>query len=512
MGMKRDITITIPAVVAAALLIAACGSSDESSTSDGGLRAPTPIEISSNGADSSRVATAAADQPAAEGALAADDMMIAPWFDVEYVLGDGLVAPTADTGYVFDASVELTAEQVSDLAESLEVTGEPTRIDEGYGVSWRVGPDDGTEPSLWAYDDAMQSWNYSSAWADQETSGRECAVSVDSDGNETYDCPEPEPPVGVPTADEAEELASDILERLGVDTTTVEFDTYADEWFASVTASSTTEARTVFTSWGFGFGAEGVLQYASGSLATPQMVGPYPLVDLDTAFQRLQDQSSGGIGGGPLIADTAIAAEGDMAVSEIDVAEPMPAEPVPAEEVPVEGSIPEPETIVVTLVDVEADLWWVWDVDGNTWLLPAYRFIGDDGGWYVVPAVTDEFLIEVDPPVGTDGPTPEPGIVEPGIVDSGTGGGSGAVDPDEGGVIDPEFGDAEAIEAELRAVFEGSLPLVLSEFADQAEALGFETRVVIEDGEALPATLDFRLDRVNVEVVDGQVVMIDSVG
>ena len=33
------------------------------------------------------------------------------------------------------------------------------------------------------------------------------------------------------------------------------------------------------------------------------------------------------------------------------------------------------------LVDVQADVWWAWDVDGSVWLLPAYRFIGDDGHW-----------------------------------------------------------------------------------------------------------------------------------
>ena len=49
----------------------------------------------------------------------------------------------------------------------------------------------------------------------------------------------------------------------------------------------------------------------------------------------------------------------------------------------------------MTLVDVEADLWSVMDADGTVWLLPGYRFIGDDGGWYTVPAVTDEYLIGV---------------------------------------------------------------------------------------------------------------------
>ena len=53
------------------------------------------------------------------------------------------------------------------------------------------------------------------------------------------------------------------------------------------------------------------------------------------------------------------------------------------------------EPVVVTLVDVEADLWSVMDADGTVWLLPGYRFIGNDGGWYTVPAVTDEYLIGV---------------------------------------------------------------------------------------------------------------------
>jgi hypothetical protein len=504
--MKRERTISIAAVVAAALVISSCGSSGDESSSDGGLRAPTPIEMSSTGADSSRVANLAADEPAAQGGLAADDMMIAPWFDIEYVLGDGLVAPTDDTGYVFDAATELTVERVSELAEALEVPGEPVRIDDGYGVSWRVGPEDGTEPSLWVYDDAMQVWNYSSAWATQEEGRGDCAVSVDADGNETVDCPEPVPPTGVPTAEDAEAKAVEILGRLGVDAASVEFDTYADEWFASVSANSTIDARTVFSSWGFGFGENGVLQYASGSLATPEVVGPYPLVDVATAFERLVEQSYAGIGGGPLIADTAVSG---AAVAEIGVDAPTAdiAVAPPVSVAPVDGSIPEPETITVTLVDVVADLWWVWDVDGSTWLLPAYRFIGDDGGWYIVPAVTDEYLIRTEPTSGTAGPTPEPGVPEPGDTEPGASGVDGKVDP-----VEPSIDDAAAIEEEVRAMWDNDLPMPLQDLIDEAAAAGFEVRTVIEDGEPLATTMDYNTRRINVEVVSGDVVAIVSIG
>ena len=50
------------------------------------------------------------------------------------------------------------------------------------------------------------------------------------------------------------------------------------------------------------------------------------------------------------------------------------------------------------------------------------------------------------------------------------------------------------------------------EATDAAEACGWILRVVRRDGEDLPATLDLRPDRVNVEVTDGEVTAIVGTG
>lgn len=522
MAMKRHTSRIIPAALAAVLVLGACGSGDETvapptEQPGDGLRAPRPIELASGGSANATGALAAED-------AAASDRMIAPvpWV-TEYVLGDGLVLPTDDTGYVFDPASTVSIDQVSNLAEALGVTGEPVAIDDGYTTYWRVGPDDGSAPSLWVYDDAQQSWNYSSAWQEQEARVS-CAAAVSSDGEVIEDdCPQPDPPVGVPTGAEAEQRVTALLEAIGVDRASVEFETFADEWSANVTVTDTADPRADLRFWNFGFGGDGVLQYAGGSLATPEAVGPYPLVDLPAAFQRLQDQTYGGFYGpavdGPAIAiaqtNAAIAVDepapapdvmesgepgaepipvdpdgvvGDDATAPpVDATEPIPVDPDGgigdgADPMPVEPT--EPETVTVTLVDVQADLWWAWDVDGAAWLLPAYRFVGDDGGSYTVPAVTDEYLIQVEPQIG------DPLPLDPDGVDQG-GGSEPAPAPIE--PTDPALADPSLLSP--------MIGLSLDDFTGEAKAFGYTVRVVERDGEGLDRTDDFRVDRINVAVV-----------
>lgn len=561
--MKTSPSRLLPIALSAVLVLGACGGDD--GTGDGpidsvdgqtGLRAPTPIQVTGGGDATGNLAAAAGEDAPASGA-ATGEMMIAPAYWVsEYVAGDGLVLPVEDTGYVFDATVPVSAEQVAELASVLGVDGEPVHLVEDYGNSWRVGSDDGSGPSLWVSEDGQQSWNYNGAWLERDAV-MGCAVSVDSDGNESSDCPEPEPPVGVPAAAEAEQRSRDLLIELGEDVSALTAESYGDEWFASVTFRDAGDDRVALREWNFGYGAEGVLQHAGGWLAQAQPVGPYPLIDLNTALARLNDQNYWfGAGGGGMIepdiataeappidaaVESGVAVEAEIAVgmpeSEVvegegssagstggadastdavivdepipvepdggigDGAEPLPSEPDAPEPMPVEP-MPEPEPVVMTLVDVQADLWWAWDIDGSVWLLPAYRFIDTEGGWHTVPAVTDEFMIQTEPPVfvGEPEPMPAPEPVP----------GEPAPEPDAPEPIEevPGTPDPEAIIVSLNEI----LPVSLDEFTALAAERGFSTRVVMQDGEGLAVTADYSQSRVNVAVEGDTVVAVQSVG
>ena len=146
-----------------------------------------------------------------------------------------------------------------------------------------------------------------------------------------------------------------------------------------------------------------------------------------------------------------------------------------------------PTEVVVTLVDVKPDLWWTSDVEGNVWLLPAYAFTGDDGGTYTVPAVTEEYLVE-EIPVSIEPMPVEPMPVEPGT--------------------DIDTASAEERVERLLAGFEAAAPMALDEFTVLAADLDIEVRVASIDGEGFPMTMDYRDDRVNIDIEADTVVRV----
>ncbi|MGH9134462.1 MAG: hypothetical protein ACRDZZ_11030 [Ilumatobacteraceae bacterium] len=511
--------------MAAILVLAACGS-DESVSSPTGpaLQPPVVVNVAGSGGG---------DVTAESGSMTADDSEVAP-ADVDrgwmpfggYVFetGEGLPAlPANSTGYHYPAGADVDVAEVARIAAALGVAGEPQALAPETGNRWQVGPDDGTAPALFVAADGQLSWYYSNAWAttivegcgfvgseggidgaadvDAATDpaaapkpqpGTDPAATVPADTAPAIlpdECLTPDPPAGVPTAEEAAATASELLTAIGEDPAAFELETYADEWSASVTAYITVEGVRWPAAYGFGFGEEGAMQWANGTLADPVATGPYPLVDLDAAIARLTEQNGmwgyGGVEVLPADAREAEVATADEPVSD----EPVSDDVVSTLPAPTDQPAAPAEPVVVTLVDVRADLWWAWDADNSVWFLPAYTFTDSEGLAFTVPAVTDEYMIIAEPTVE---PMPEPAPAEP-------------VDPV---LVDPPTTEAPVAPADLEAL----VGVPLAEFEDLATRFGYTTRVARQDGEDLALTMDYSPSRVNVAVEADIVVAIVSIG
>jgi hypothetical protein len=514
--------------VTAAFVFAGCGQAADDATV-ALLQPPTPVRVS--GASAGTLEATADGQLGSDAARSSMPAFVGYTFEPA---ADLPALPTNSTGYHYPTGASVDAARVEELAAALGVEGAPgagggVDVD---GLSWRVGPDDGTAPILTVGADAQLSVNYSAAWADATSIG--CAEPVadadepatgsadpakpDSEVGTDVRCAEPEPPANVPSAADAEALAADVLDAVGLDPASFEFESYADEWAASVTAWGRLDGVRSPVAWGFGFGENGALQWMNGTLASPVATGPYPLVDLDEALTRLEEQhiwfGSGGVlvdelGVTPAVGavseppvEATVPGEAPVAPIEPPSSSAVPADSVPVDTAPVDtipvdtipvdttsvDTIPidtvpvEPTTDVATLADVRADLWWAWGEDGSVWLLPAYTFTDTEGRAFTVPSVTDEFLI-VTEPVLVDPMPLEPVPVDPGPLDE-------VPEPDHSDIVGLGVDDAAA----------------------ELAASGLTLRVVIDNGTALAVTEDFSSTRVNVEVADGVVVAVVSIG
>jgi hypothetical protein len=473
------------------------------------------------------------DGPSAVGtsdSAAGDEARMSMLAWLEYELGEGVDLPALDgdaEAWVLRADVD--AARIAELASVFGVEGEVVAQSAEMGGGWSVGATDGSTDQIWASADGAGWWSYSAAW-DESRSGWSCGeptvVSPDessdaSDPSEGSDsskptepptsdgggsdggapdvlvdplpeCSEPEPPSGVPTADEAESLFTDLLADLDIDTSDLVVEPYADEWGAWVNASREIDGMPTQLSWSASYGGDAELLYASGAFAEPESIGNVPRVGTDAGFDRLSSDGGGWWNVSPLAraTDTAVA-PADIAQGGNPVDDGSPGVASDVEVDPMIDVMPvEPgEPITVTIVDVEASLWSVWDVDSTMWLLPAYDFIDADGGRYTVPAVPDE-MIDSESASGTD----DTMVTEP---------------PDTSAVpttMAPDNTEApvdSSPEPEFPGGVESLVGLPEAEAVAAIEAAGFEARIIERDGESFAITMDYRVDRVNLEITEG---------
>lgn len=496
------------ALAAAAVVfgLSSCGDLPESTTSG------TPQVIHLGGSPNSATPTAAGET--------ADKMMV-PYMIMNFVF-DGNMPELSSSAHAWQlpAGTEVDAERVARMAQLLGVEGDVRELPADQGGGWMVGAADYSTANLNVSKDGMLSWWYNpnpAIWENQgggcvsaSSSGSEAVappdstvpvdtVSIDTVPVDTVEPCEVQPPVGVLDGDTATAQAKQLFSDLGYDTSAFEFDVYADEWSAYVTAYLMVDGLRSPLTLSVGYGAEGVLTWASGFLGVPQDGGEYPLVGLQSGIDRMNEEGGYWMGfygpAGAMVkaaADTAVSSEvvsSEVVSSEVVSSEGStePAAPVPTDSVPVcdpaadcvEGTLPPPEEVTVHLNGAKMALTMVWDVDGTVWLVPAYTFTSDDGGEYTVIAVDQQFVTLPDP-----GLTPEPMPVDDGT----------ATSVDATAASDALVGLDEAAATAL------------------AEENGWVVRVVRLDGEDLAATMDYVTNRVNVAIENGVVTEVVSIG
>ncbi len=508
------------AFAAAALLVglSACGDSSPR-TVDG----RSPIVIQMGGAHS----TAAGAEPASA------DKMMASMQDVTFVFdGDASTLAASGSAWSLPGGTTPDTARIAKLAELLGVKGDLRELSADQGGGWMIGADDYSTATLTVSLDGMVSWWFNPA-PSTVASSNDCVyvdpaidvVPVDSSDAATTvggdavaappdgSCAAPLPPANVPDKAAAEEKAKQLFADMGYDNSGYDYEVYADEWGANVTAYLLLDGMRSPISLSVGYGADSEVTWASGSLATPVPAGEYPLVGVDGGVVRLNDETGqwGGYWGGPMarmesagsgsvVADSATAAVVDASTEVVAV--PQPTEP--AETAITEtGQVGEPitieqpalEPVTIHLTDVKMGLTMIWAADNTIWLLPAYEFGSADGGMYTVIAVDDSFI-----------QLPAPYPIDTMPVDT--------VIPDGTGVPS-DVGDSTIVDNSPAVAEEAGKSIVglpIDEATKVAEAAGFTVRVSTLDGVPQAVTADFLPNRLNASVENGVVVAIDNIG
>jgi hypothetical protein len=196
----------------------------------------------------------------------------------------------------------------------------------------------------------------------------------------------PWPPPDLPSRAQAERVARDLAARAGLDLDGAEV-RVADSYAARLVtiAPAVGGLPTTGFAWTVGVGAKGRIQHASGWLATPEPADTYPLIGVETGFERLRRSPPLG----PILRAEAPAVEPAPCPAGAKV--PCSARPLPARVATVTGA-----RLGLQLAPMLADRTRPGAV---AYLLPAYLF-DLEGGWTAVRsiiAVQDRYLTPASP-------------------------------------------------------------------------------------------------------------------
>jgi hypothetical protein len=361
---------------------------------------------------------------------------------------------------------EPTSDQLSRLAETFAVTDPFVAQAPEFGGGLFAGPNDGTAPMLSVMNDVMAVWNYSPAWANAVVD--ECLDSTTSSetgtGELDTECYETTPPQDLPTFDEAREMFSTLMSELDVRSDDLIIEVSGDEWGVTVSGFKKIDGiRSPFT-WSVTYGENGSIVVAYGPLNDEvRELGDYPRITTDEALDRLRDEQSAP----PFDSGTGVVQPDSY------------------------------EGPAVLLDSVEEELYVLYGVDGEVYLVPGYTFIGapadaDYVQRFIVSALPEAYVERVDMSP-SDGSVSPPGSGTPGSP------GDGVTNPPGQEPIDPMPPEIPLNEANAL------LGMTEAEAADYAENQGWAMRIASRDGEQFALTMDYSPTRVNLSIEQGLV-------
>ena len=470
---RRSMTraTTAVALIAIGAVLAACGSAKTAS-------GPARIKLTGSAsavqgasrAGGNGVAAVASKRAANDIALGAPEASGAapaigrPFAPTVYEVRGTLPALEGDAqAWRLPARSKIATNQVSALAKAFGLTSPAVAVPEDEGGGWRVGTNDGSGPSLTVSADAAGSWSYFGG-GDLSVSAVGCATSLPAPAAGTDDtaatptknvlgeCPAPAlptPPVGVPSEPDAKANAIALAKTLGIDVDAADVESFGDEYARNINVYGRLGSVRNPLGLSIGYGSEGRITFASGSLVVPVKADRYPRIGTAAAVAALKAGQVGWFGGPAIetVTNDAIAAKGVATGAGVaspgssgsaveasgDAVQTAPTTPAPAPDgtapeltceaadactigpVPAPGSTPAPSTPapievtprVVGITGATEALLEVFGADGEIWLLPAYDLTTDDGG-VVVPAISETYVEILTPSEGGDGGVPVP--------------------------------------------------------------------------------------------------------
>ncbi len=282
--------------------------------------------------------------------------------------------------YAFDAHAASNAANVTALASALGIEGAAELKDGG----WKVGPQDGTAPSIYVGLDGTLSFSYSNPLIDPW----QCVEGVEgrSPGKDVAEC---EPTGELPSEDAAIDALRSLIASVGRDPATFEFT--SETWEGAVTRNAqawpVVDGQRLDQAWSLELTDAGVFT-ASGALADIVALGDYAVVSEQEGFERLSDPRFGA-----QMTNLPIALREQSAIA--PMSGPAPDEWVPPTEppaTPTEGTSLSWPVNEVEIVSARLGLTSQWQPDGSVLVVPAYEFTDAEGGTWSVIAVADSML------------------------------------------------------------------------------------------------------------------------